>query len=140
MLAQGKLAEAETVARQALEIKRRVLGEEHPSTLIAKDNLVDFLRVQGKSKEVRSLVTELIAAKKRAAERPDAGPDALNEYAWLLLTCEPRDLRDSQSALAQGPVEKLLAIAAIALSKKSRLEALSAADQSSKEKRHGNSR
>ena len=47
---------------------------------------------------------------------------------------------DSESALAQGPAEKLLAIAATALSKKSRLEALSAADQSSKEKRRGNSR
>ena len=44
------------------------------------------------------------------------------------------------SALSKGPAEDLLAIAAIALSKKSTLETLLAADQSSKEKRHGNSR
>ena len=34
------------------------------------------------------------------AERPNASPMYLNDYAWRLLTCQPVDLRDPQAALA----------------------------------------
>ena len=41
----------------------------------------------------------MIAYQKRVAERADGNPRDLNEYAKLLLTCEPQDLRDPQAAL-----------------------------------------
>jgi tetratricopeptide (TPR) repeat protein len=37
--------------------------------------------------------------RKKAAGREDASPSAKNECAWLLLTCEPADLRDPRAAL-----------------------------------------
>ncbi len=44
-------------------------------------------------------MAELISIRKRTAQRKDASADALNEYASLLLTCEPNDLRDPKAAL-----------------------------------------
>lgn len=36
---QGRYSEAESLYRQALEILLRVLGEEHPNTIICRENL-----------------------------------------------------------------------------------------------------
>ena len=72
--------------REMLDIQRRVLGEEHPYTVSSLAALADALRAQGKLDEARPYVAELIAHRKRVAEAPDAGPGALNEYAWSLLT------------------------------------------------------
>jgi hypothetical protein len=51
----------------------------------------------------RASAAALITRRKRVAEAPDATPRALNNYPWTLLTCEPEDLRDPQTAL---PVAK----------------------------------
>ena len=63
------------------------------------DALAEHYSVQGKLDEARQYVGKLIAVRKRAAERPDADAAALNRYAWLLLTCEPADMRDPAAAL-----------------------------------------
>src|SRR5688572_9674109 len=39
-----------------------------------------------------------IALSRAAAERAGAGGDALNEYAWALVTAEPAELRDPAQA------------------------------------------
>ena len=39
---QGKLSEAETLYREALEVKRRTLGATHPSTLTSINNLLHY--------------------------------------------------------------------------------------------------
>jgi len=44
----GKLAEAETVCRQALAIRRKLLGEAHPDVARSRDLLAEVLRAQGK--------------------------------------------------------------------------------------------
>ena len=62
-------------------------------------NLVRVLRAQNKLEETRPFVSARLEELKRAAERPDAEPSTLNEYAWLLLTCELPDLRDPEKAL-----------------------------------------
>ncbi len=104
---QGKYAEAVGLSREMLDIQRRLLGEEHPNTVSSLAALTDALRAQGKLDEARPYVAELIGHQKRVAEAPDAGSLALNNYAWLLLTCEPDDLRDPEAALpiAQRAVE-----------------------------------
>jgi hypothetical protein len=48
---QGKHAEAETMHHEVLEVKRRVLGPEHPSTLMTAGNLANSLQHQGKHAE-----------------------------------------------------------------------------------------
>ena len=63
------------------------------------DGLARALHARGKLDAARPYVTELIAHRKRAAETSDADPNALNDYARLLLACEPDDLRDPAAAL-----------------------------------------
>ena len=49
--AQGRLAEAEPYYRKALEVSRRVLGDEHPSTLSSINNMGGLLQAQGRLAE-----------------------------------------------------------------------------------------
>ena len=103
----GDLARAERLFRQALEMDRRVLGIDHPSTQIPLLNLIRVLAMQGRREEARSFVKEQIAVRQRAASEDDAGAKALNDYAWILLTCEFVDLCDTAAAL---PVAKRAAL------------------------------
>ena len=91
---QNKLAEAEQLAREALEISLRHLGDESLFTAWSTQRLIRVLHKQGKEEESRPLTIELIALQKPAAQRADAGASRLNWYARLLVTCKPEDLRD----------------------------------------------
>ena len=70
--------------------------------------LLNVLNAQDKSDEARALAEELIEYRRRRAENRQASPMELNEYAWLLVTCEPEDLRNAKTALplAQKAVEE----------------------------------
>ncbi|MCK4340646.1 MAG: tetratricopeptide repeat protein [Phycisphaerae bacterium] len=96
---QGKHAQAEELFRQTFEIDRRVLGPGHPGTRVPLTNLLRVLRAQGKLDETRPYVAEQIAQRRQAAQRPEADALTLKEYAWLLLLCEPADLRAPETAL-----------------------------------------
>jgi len=85
--------------RRAYEIDCRVLGTDHPRTVIPMNDLLRVLRVQGKTTEIRPLIVERLQHLQRAAERPDADALTLHTYAWELLHCEPADLRDPSTAL-----------------------------------------
>lgn len=95
----GKFDRAEDVHRQALAARQRVYGDDHPDTRLSMAHLGLALYRQGKTKGARPYVAELIELRRKEAYAQDAQADALNRYAWLLLTCEPDDLRDSESAL-----------------------------------------
>lgn len=45
----GKYEEAEATHRQALQLKEKVLGKEHPSTLWSKNNRCSLLEARTKS-------------------------------------------------------------------------------------------
>jgi hypothetical protein len=51
LMQQGKLSDAESHFREALEGRRRVLGKEHPDTLVSKGNLDGLLARFGRSRE-----------------------------------------------------------------------------------------
>ncbi len=104
----GDLGRAEKLFRQALDMDRRVLGTDHPSTQIPLYNVIRVLSMQGRSEEARSFVKEQIAVRRRAATAEDAHPAALNDYAWILMTCEFDDLRDAAAAL---PIAKRAVLA-----------------------------
>jgi len=53
---QGRYAEAEGMHRQALELRRKVLGAEHPSTLSSMDNLASVLRSLGRYDEAEAML------------------------------------------------------------------------------------
>jgi len=97
---QRKFAQAEALYRESWETCRRILGAEHRQTHVSIRNLIRVLRAQGKSEELRGCVAEQITVERKLADRPDADAGALNSYAWLLLTCEPAELRDPDAALA----------------------------------------
>lgn len=96
---QGNYAEAEKLLLQTLEAERRRVGEGHRDTLDTMLILEEVLRFQDKQEEARPLVIEMLAHRKRDAERLDADAIALIQYALLLLTCEPVDMRDPATAL-----------------------------------------
>jgi tetratricopeptide (TPR) repeat protein len=62
---QGKFAEAEQLHRQALDIKRRVLGEEHPATLDSVNNLAIVVTMQGQFAEAEQLHRQALAIRQR---------------------------------------------------------------------------
>jgi tetratricopeptide (TPR) repeat protein len=55
---QGKLADAETKYREALETSRKVNGPEHPNTLNAMRNLANFYCSVGRDREAIALLEE----------------------------------------------------------------------------------
>lgn len=49
--------------------------------------------------EARSYLIRVLAMKKTEVDQPAATANEVNDYAWLLLTCEPADLRNPAAAL-----------------------------------------
>ncbi len=96
---QGQYDNAEPLLSTVLETVRRSLGPDSPETVPLIELLANLHNKQGRFDEARPYMAELISIRKRAAQRKDAPADALNNYAWLLLTCEPSDLRDPKAAL-----------------------------------------
>ena len=57
---QGKLGEAEPLYREALDGRRRTLGDSHPDTLTSINNLESLLQAQGKLGEAEPLYREAL--------------------------------------------------------------------------------
>jgi tetratricopeptide (TPR) repeat protein len=75
---QGKLAEADPYYREALEKSRRVLGEEHPNTLMSINNLGFVLQDRGKHQEA----IDLLVPAEPAARKLFIGPNATQLAAF----------------------------------------------------------
>ena len=71
--AMGQLAEAETLSQEALQVRRQQLGDLHPDTLIAVNNLGMFLRAMGKLVEAEPLYQEPLKGTRQQLE--DLHPD-----------------------------------------------------------------
>jgi tetratricopeptide repeat protein len=65
--AQGDQVAARRLQERVLELTTRVLGEEHPSTLISMNNLAATLYTQGDHVGARQFQERLLEASKRAA-------------------------------------------------------------------------
>jgi hypothetical protein len=81
---QGRLKEAEELEAKALEIRQRVLGEEHPGTLAGMNNLAVTFKEQGRDKEAMALMEDCTRMRIRVLG-PDhphttSSQDALNEW------------------------------------------------------------
>jgi tetratricopeptide (TPR) repeat protein len=100
--------------RHALAILEK-LSTAAPTNLFMRSQLTEALVATGtllahqdRIAEARALSTRGIAIARELAGRPTATPDELSQYAQILLTCEPVELRDARSALktAAQAVEK----------------------------------
>ncbi len=82
---QGKFAEAESYCREAMEKKRRVLGEEHPDTLLSINNVALPLVSQGKLAEAEGYYRETLEKRRRVLgeEHPNT-LDSISDMGFLL--------------------------------------------------------
>ena len=81
----GKYAEAVPAARQALAIRKAVLGERHPDTATSLNNLAELLESQGDYAAAKPLYEQALAIRKAAlGERHPDTANSLNNLALLL--------------------------------------------------------
>jgi tetratricopeptide (TPR) repeat protein len=80
----GRYSEAEELQVQVIEIRKRVLGEEHPATLTSMHNLALTYGDQGRWKEAEELQVQVIEIKKRVLG--EEHPDTLASINNLALT------------------------------------------------------
>jgi tetratricopeptide (TPR) repeat protein len=64
---EGKYAPAEELSKRVLEIKKRVLGEEHPSTLTSMNGLSVLYRHEGRYPEAEGLLKTLAEVRRRVS-------------------------------------------------------------------------
>ena len=110
----GKSQAALDEYRQAVAILEK-LSAAAATNLFMRSQLTEalvatgaLLAHQGHTAEARSLTSRGAAIARDLASRPAATPDELSQYAQILLTCEPAELRDAATALktAEQAVEK----------------------------------
>jgi tetratricopeptide (TPR) repeat protein len=96
---QQRYDEAEALLTVSIPISRRALGPTHGRTARLIDQLTTAYSVQGRQEEARPWVVQAIDVQKRRRDSAPSNPEVLNNYAWLLVTCEPEDLRQPDEAL-----------------------------------------
>ncbi len=79
LLSQGKVQEAEALARKTLEQQSRVLGPEHPDTLRSMETLGDVLIWSGKMVEADAVYAQTLAIERRVL-----GPEHPRTLAAML--------------------------------------------------------
>jgi tetratricopeptide (TPR) repeat protein len=102
--AQGKYAEAQPLFEKALEIRRRLLSDDHPDTTSIYDRLANNLKAQGKYTAAQSLYEQALEINRRLLG--DDHPDTANSYNNLANNLGVQ----GKLATAQPLLEKSLAI------------------------------
>jgi len=62
---QGKITEAEELARQVLETMRRVFGFDHPQAMDALEGLAGYLENVGRTEEAMALRAEMVGVQRQ---------------------------------------------------------------------------
>jgi tetratricopeptide (TPR) repeat protein len=81
---QGRYAEAQPLYLQALELWKRLLGEEHPAVTTSLNNLAGLYKSQGRYAEAQPLYLQALELRKRLlGEEHPAVASTLNNLALL---------------------------------------------------------
>ncbi|KAL6904431.1 hypothetical protein GGI43DRAFT_320078 [Trichoderma evansii] len=88
----GKYQDAESFSRQVLELRTKVLGAEHPHTLISMNNLAGVLYSQGKYSKAEAIYQKVLElwTKVLGAEHPNTLA-SMNNLAGVLYNQEKYD-------------------------------------------------
>ena len=62
---QGRWKEAEDLGVQVIEMRKKVLGQEHPDTLTSMNNLAFTWKIQGRDNEALKLMEECVVLQSR---------------------------------------------------------------------------
>jgi tetratricopeptide (TPR) repeat protein len=81
---QGDLPRARKINKEVLDLRRRVLGEEHPDTLTSMNNLAENLRAQGHLQDARKIHERVLDVSRRSLR--EEHPDILTSMNNLALT------------------------------------------------------
>jgi tetratricopeptide (TPR) repeat protein len=84
LYSEGRYKEAEELQVQVMQTRKRVLGNEHPDTLISMNNLASTFRNQGRWKEAEELEVQAMQTRKRVLGNEH--PDTLISITNLALT------------------------------------------------------
>jgi hypothetical protein len=81
---QGRWKEAEELEVQVMETRKRVLGQEHPSTLTSMNNLAWTLKSHGRDDEALKLITVFVqlSNQKLGANHPNTMAGTATLTAW----------------------------------------------------------
>ncbi len=99
LLDQHRLDEGEELLRRAVEVAAHAYGEGQGQTLNIIMSAGGIFHDIGELEKAREFNEQAIDAGARWVERGDATARDLNNYAWLLLACNLKDLRDPKAAL-----------------------------------------
>ena len=97
---QDKLDEAEPYYRESLDGRRRVLGEDHPETLISLHNLGSLRLAQADTAEAEGCYREALAGRRQALG--GAHPSTLNTIAALGSLLDATGRPDEAARLLAG--------------------------------------
>jgi tetratricopeptide (TPR) repeat protein len=71
--------ESERMLREVLETRRRVLGAEHPDTMVSTSQLAGTLLQEGRSADAEKMLREILAIQRRTLD-PDNPDMAISMY------------------------------------------------------------
>ena len=80
---QGRYEEAEPLYQQALEVYRKLLGNEHPDVATSLDNLAGLYSLQGRYEEAEPLYRQALDMRKRLGDEHLDVATSLNNLASL---------------------------------------------------------
>ncbi len=104
LTAQGKYAQAQPLFEKALEIRRRLLTDDHPDTAESYNNVADNLNAQGKYAQAQPLYEKALEISRRLLT--DDHPDTADSYNNLAFNLNAQ----GKYAQAQPLYEKALEI------------------------------
>ena len=106
---EGKYAEAEPLALQAIEVSLKKNGPDHPDTATSLNNLAELYSTQGKYDLAEPLYKRALAIREKALgpDHPDTATD-LNNLAELYRTQAKYDLAEPLYERALAIREKVL--------------------------------
>jgi len=96
---EGEYAQAETLNSQALEIRRRVSGPEHPDTLYTVSNFASLYQREGKYALAETYATQALTGRRHALGSED--PNTLASEADLALVYVSQGKFDESEPLAR---------------------------------------
>jgi len=105
----GMQGKSEEMLRQVLELREKVYGKEHPSTLVSMDDLASVLSVQGKheaAEEIKGRIQD-IREKKGQVRSDKASAKRIPFHSFLVQEC-PRKVRISRRAPCLPAIKPLL--------------------------------
>ena len=105
---EGHYAEAGKLARQIVDIRRRVLGPDHPFTPQSEFALADILKLEGRYAEAEKLLRETLEIRRRTL--PEENLRTASTAYKLARSIARQNRRDEAISLLQDAVKHGLAI------------------------------